>query len=342
LNDTKIVNWEKLVQGYDCSVCNPKYSLGFYFERVFEASCYKPYFNTLSAIGYFTQKENINEIQLEKYYSFQMSAIVDGKVSLLPCELKYDENSNNYQLDCITNGKNSVLFYNTFFSDDKTKELIYIQGSHQYALKECFPTKIITFKQISTECSSSDSLFKIYFYADIEGFSNEEKIALYLEQPAYAYMICSIPKSDKSSEQFIYCTINVSIFPLISANEITLSSEFYIHQEWGINNWDKISKTISTNQCSSFYQYAFTTVKYFDTECYLNGYNSFVAEGTFENNNNENIKNFNVRKIKFETFVDSVYKAISCEIYPPDISNVYSRIYCYSNETKSIKIFPTI
>ena len=340
LEDINIINWEKLDKKYNGSGCNPVISTKFSPEK-YEISCYKPYYNKLSMIGKIIQ--NNNNLQKEKVYSFEMNAIVDKKIALLTCELKsLDESLNNYQMDCITNGKNSVSFFKTFVIDDKNKELIYIQASHQYTMKECLPTKIITFKKTETKCSPNDNLFQIYFYADMEGFSNEETITLYLEQPAYAYMICKIPKSGESSDQYVFCTIDIGRFPLIYYDKIIAPSDFYIHPEWEIKNWESISKTISTNKCSGIYQYSFTAIKYFDIECYLNRYNSFIAEGKFEPNNNSNNNNLIIRKIKLETIMDSEYKTISCEIYPPDISNTNSRIYCYSNEGKSIKMFQTI
>ena len=68
----------------------------------------------------------------------------------------------------------------------------------------------------------------------MEGFTNEEKITIYLEQPEYAYMECTIPQSG-ATEKYIYCTIDVNRFPLISTDAITLPDEFYIHPEWEIN-----------------------------------------------------------------------------------------------------------
>ena len=102
-------------------------------------------------------------------------------------------------------------------------------------------------------------------------------------------MDCTIPKSEESSEQYILCNIDVNRYPLISVDEITLPTEFYIHPEWDISNWGKISKQISTEKYSSTYQYTFKAIKYYDTECYLKGYNFFIAEGTFESNNSSNM-----------------------------------------------------
>ena len=334
LKDINIINWDKMIKVHDCSKCNPKYSLKFSPKEYIETSCYKPHYNKISVKGQIAQKGN--------GYSFEMNAFVDGQITLLPCELKsLGENSNDYQLDCITNGKNSVSIYNTFARDVYSKELIYIQGSHTFTIKECIPTKFIIFKTIETECSIADKLFKIFFYADIKGFSNEVKITVYLEKPTYAYMTCTIPKTG-GSDQYIYCTIDVNRYPLKSMNEITLPSEFYIHPECEINDWEKISKKISTTKCSATHQYTFNAKKYLNTECYLNGYNSFAIEGIFETDNNSNINNLKVRKIQFENYVNSGYNIISCEIYPPDVSNVYSRLYCYSPEKKSVQIFPTI
>ena len=330
LEETTIYNWKSIIKSYNCSICNPKYSLGFSAIQYIETSCYKPHYNKIFAVG---------QISSENNYLFKMNAIVDDKLTLLPCELK--NLNGNYQLECITNGKNTVSIFNTFVTDDNTKELIYIQASNQYIMKECNPTKIITFTKIESNCSPTDSLFQIYFYADMEGFTNEEKITIYLEQPEYAYMECTIPQSG-ATEKYIYCTIDVNRFPLISTDAITLPDEFYIHPEWEINGWEKMIEPIPTKSCSTTYQYSFNSVKYFDTECYLNGYNSFIAEGTFETYNNENINDLNYRTITFDTWVDSEYHTISCEIYLPDVSSVYSRIYCYSIKTNNVKIFPIV
>ena len=335
LPNIQIFNWDKMIKQYNGTYCNYEYSLEFLPKEYIETSCYKPYYNKLSVIGQIEHKDD--------YYSFEMNAIVDNQIQLLPCEFQYlGGNSNDYQLNCITNGKNSVSFFNTFARDDKTEELIYTQISHQFTIKECLPSKYIEFTKIKSECSTNESLFKIYFYANIKGFSSVEKISVNLKQPEYARMDCTIPKSEESSEQYILCTIDVNRYPFVSVDEITLPTEFYIHPEWDIINWEKISKQISTEKCSSTSQYTFKAIKYYETECYLKGYNSFIAEGTFESNNNANVNNFNIHKITLDTYVNSDYKTISCEIYPPDISREYSRIYCYSTEMNIVKIFPTI
>ena len=334
LEETSIYNWESLIKSYDCSSCNPKYSVGFSAKQYIETSCYKPHYNKIFAIGQISSED-----YYLNYYLFKMNAIVDDKLALLPCELK--SLKENYQLECITNGNNTVSIFNTFVTDDNTKQLIYIEASNQYKMKECNPTKIIAFTKIESSCSPNDSLFKIYFYANMEGFTNEEKIKIYLEQPEYSYMECTIPQS-KATEKYIYCSIDVNRFPLISTDKIILPDEFYIHPEWEINDWEKMHEPIPTKSCSTIYQYSFNSIKYFDTECYLNGYNSFIAEGTFEAYNNENIKDLNYHTITFDALADSEYHTISCEIYLPDVSSIYSRIYCYSIEVNNVKIFPIV
>lgn len=328
LEGTTIKNWGSIIKQYNAASCNPQYSVEFSAKQYIETSCYKPHYNKITVIG---------EISSKKDYSFKMSAVVDGQSMLLPCEIKNVDG--NYQLECITNGKNTVSIYNTFVVDDNTKEIIYIKASNLYTLKECNPTKIISFTQMETKCEPSNSLFKILFSANIEGFSEEESITIYLEQPSYVFMNCAIPQSTTSANKVISCLIDVNRFALISAdNIIILPSIFYIHPELEIIGWEKMLTPISTSGCSSIYQYAFNPVKYFDTECYLNGYNAFIVEGTFEENNN----NLNFQTITFDTLIDSQYHTLSCEIYLSDVSNKYSRLYCYSTETNNVKIFPTI
>ena len=330
LEGINIINWDKMRKVHDGSSCNPSYSLTFSAQEYLEARCYKPYYNKINVNGQIAQKG--------KYYSFEMNTFVDGQITLLPCELKsLEESSIDYQLDCITNGTKSAEIYNTFVTDVNSKELIYIQSSHLFALKECIPTKFITINKIESECSQNEKLFKIYLYADIKGFSDEVIFKVSLEKPSYIHMKCTIPKSGESN-QYIYCTIDVNKYPLISINEITLPSELYIHPECEIKNWDKLSKKISVNKCSSTYQYTFNPKKYLNTQCYLNGYNSFAVEGILETNNN----NLKVRKIKFDVYVRPEYKTLTCEIYPPDVSNENSRLYCFSPYNNNVQIFPTI
>ena len=322
-----------MIKVHNGSSCNPTYSLEFSAKEYLEASCYKPYYNKISIKGQIAEKG--------KYYSFEINAFIDGKITLLPCELKpLEEDSIDYQMYCITNGTKSAEIYNTFVTDVNSKELIYIQGSHLFTLKECIPTKFITINKIEGECSQIEKLFKIYLYADIEGFSEEVIFTVYLEKPSYIFMKCTIPKSGES-KQYIYCTIDINKYPLISMKELTLPSELYAHPECEIKNWDKLSRKISLNKCSTTYQYTFNLINYLNTQCYLNGYNSLAVEGIFETNNN----NLKVRKIKFDVYVRPEYKTITnitCEIYPPDVSNENSRLYCFSPYKYNVQIFPTI
>ena len=330
IEDINVINWDKIGKVHNCSSCNPKYSLQFSAEEYSETSCYKPYYNKISSKGQMAQTG--------KYYKFEMNTFVDSQIALLPCELKsLNEDSNDYQLDCITDGKNTLSIFNTFVTDSTSKELIYIQGSHLFTLKECIPTKFITINNIKSECSTLEQLFKIYFYADIKGFSSEESFIVNLQNPTYIYMSCTIPKSGESN-QYIYCTIDINKFPLISIGEITLPFEFYTHPECEVKNWDKMPKNISIEKCFDTYQYTFSPKEYLNTDCYLNGYNSFAIKGMLEANN----INLKVINITFDVFVNSEYRPISCEIYPPDDSNFDSRLYCYSLGKNNVQMFPTV
>ena len=325
-----IINWDKMIKFHYCTNCNPKYSLVFSSYEYLEISCYKPYHNKISIKGEIEQKG--------KYFSFEMNAFVDEQITLLPCELySLDENSHKYQLDCITNGTNSIGIYNSFVRDINSKELIYIKGSHKFTIKECNPTRFITFKKIESECSSNENILKIYFYADIEGFSDEVIFNVNLEKPSYINMKCIIPKSG-GINQHIYCTINVNKFPLISIEEIIFPSDFYIHPECEIKNFEKTTKKLSVKECSASYKYTFNAIKYLNTQCYLNGYNSFAIEGIMETNNN----NLKIIKIKYDVYSRKIYDTISCEIYPPDSSKAHSRLYCYYPYKNDVQMFPTI
>ena len=334
LEGINIINWDKMIKEYNCSHCNPNNFSEFNVDEYLETSCYKPYYNKISIKGKIDQKG--------KNYSFEMNSFVDGQISLLPCELySLDENSSDYQLDCITNGTNSTIIYNTFVTDYKSKELIYINDSHLFPTKECIPTKFITFNKIESECLYKEKLFKIYFYADIEGFSDEVIFNVYLEKPTYIYMKCTIPKSGVENK-YISCIIDVGKYPLISINEITFPSEFYIHPECQVINWEKMPKKYSIDKCSTTYQYTFNPIKYLTSECYLNGYNSFIVEGLFDVNNNTNINKLNFYKIKFNVYVYSESNNIPCEIYLPDASNLNSRLYCHSPYKNNIQIYSNI
>ena len=334
LEDINIINWDKMIKEYHCSNCNPNNFLEFNVEEYLETSCYKPYYNKISIKGQIAQ--------VGKNNSFEMNAFVDGQISLLPCELySLNDISSNYQLDCITNGINSTSIYKTFVADSKHKELIYINDSYLFPTKECIPTKFITFNKIESECLSDEKLYKIYFYADIKGFSDEVIFTIYLEKPTYIDMKCTIPKSGEAN-QYISCTIDIDKYPLISINEITFPSEFYIHPECQVINWEKMPKKFSIDKCSTTYQYTFSPIKYLNSECYLNGYNSFIVEGLFEANNNTNISSLNIYKIKFNIYAYSEYNNIPCEIYLPDSSIINSRLYCYSPYKNNVQIYQNI
>ena len=345
LDDAEIINneliWKSFIIGNGCSLGN---YVNFTIENYIKAECYKPHYNKIGAIGRITQENNTEIVSLKNSYSFNMNVIINGEYVLIPCELKgINDDLVEYKLDCVTNSMIDVTSYNTIVVDDKTDLFINISGSHQYSMETCNPSKYITFKSITSECSSDENLFKIFLYADIKGFSQEENIQIYLEEPSYVYMNCIIPKpTEEEEESYIYCYIDIKKFPLISDETITLPKEFYVKPEIEIINFDNINRTIPTQKCSVSYNYLFDTVKYMNPGCYLNGNNSLVAEGVFKDVNNNNIHNFNMRKISLNAYIDSQIKKIQCDILPPDVTNKYSRIFCNAKITKKLEILPII
>ena len=250
---------------------------------------------------------------------------------------------NNYQLNCIVNGTNSVEIFETIGinNEPEYKDIIYINISHNYTLQGYNPLKFISFKNVNVNCFPEQNIFNIYLYADMNGFPAEEKIKLYLKNPSYIYMECIIPDDD-SSKGYILCIIDTNKFPLIDLEIITLPNRFKDDQDRGIFNWEKINKDISTGKCLSNYNISFNPIKIFGTECYSNGLKSFIADGNLITNNNLNIRSMNIYKFNLNAIIDSQYGNISCEIFPPNSSNIYSRIYCYSNVENYVETFPTI
>lgn len=342
-DDAEIINneiiWKSFIIGKGCSLGT---YLNFTIENYIKAECYKPHYNKISAIGKITQQNNTDIVPLKNSYSFDMNVIINGEYVLIPCQLKgINDDLIEYKLDCVTNSTNDVTIYNTIIVDDKTDLFINISGSHQYLMETCNPSKYITFKSLTSECSSDENIFKIFLYADIKGFSQEENIQIYLEEPSYIYMNCKIPKPTEE-ESYIYCYIDVKKFPLISHETITLPKEFYAQSELEIINWDNINRNIPTQKCSVSYNYLFDAVKYMNPECYLNGNYSFIAEGVFKDNNNNIINNFNIHKISLNAYIDSQIKRIQCDILSPDVSNKYSRIFCNAKIVKKFEILPII
>ena len=347
LQDIDILNWENIDKKYNISSCAPEYDFIFSPEEYKNPYCYKAYNNLFSINGQISRVNSNDTKNLSDFYNFEIEGIVDDKFSKFSCELinLNISNLNKYQLNCIVNGNISAEIFDTIIGGNEPEytNLIYINTSHYYSLEKCDPTKFISFKNISTNCSFAQNIFNIYLYADMNGFLTEEKIKVYFEKPSYIYMECTLPKTEEiSSEQHIHCIIDTKIFPLIDLETITLPNEFIVDLEHGIFNWEKIDKNISTGKCPSNYNMLFNPVNFFDTECYSNGLKSFIVDGNLITNNSVNTNNMNINKFNLNAIIDSQHGNISCEIFPPDSSNIYSRIYCYSNVNNYVEIFPTV
>ena len=344
IEDIDILNWDIIDKEYNISSSAPEYDLIFIPEEFKDPYCYKAYNNLFNVSGQISRGNSNNTRNLSDYYNFEINAIVDDKFTKFPCELKINNSLNNYELSCVVNGNYSVEIFDTIVVNNVTdnKDLIYINISHTYILEKCDPIKFISFKSINANCSSEQNKFNIYLFADMNGFSANEKIKLYLEKPSYIYMECSIPKTEKgSSDQYILCEIDTKKFPLIKYEIISLSNEFIIDPNYGIFNWDKIKKTLLTGKCSSNIDISFNPINFFDIECYSNGSNAFIVDGNLISNKILNINNKNINKFTLNAIIDSQYGNISCEIFSPDSSNIYSRIYCHSKVNIYVEIFPT-
>ena len=287
LEDIDILHWDFVDNEYKISSCLPEYSFIFSPEKYMDSHCYKAFNSLFSTIGQISLGNSNNTNNASDYYNFDINAIVDGKFTKLPCELinlNISNSPNNYKLNCIAYGNRTAEIFNTIVIDKESehKDLIYINISHNYTLQECIPSKIIDFKSTKEECIHERNIFNIYFYADIKGYSSEEKIKIYLKKPSYIYMECTIPKTvEDSSEQYIQCIIDTEKFPLINYDIITLPDEFIENPglDIGILNWENINKEIATEKCSSNYDISFNLINILDIECYSNGFNTFIADG---------------------------------------------------------------
>ena len=346
LDDIQIDNYFLLMsQNYETKGCYPENFLSFYITYFYIISeCYKPHYHRL-AYGTMSRHGNETFLSLEKSFSFQMNVIINGEYVLIPCELKKNRRRLiEYELVCNTNSIKNVTVYKTIIVDENTKQLIKFNGfkdSHQFLLEECNPSKYITFKSLTSECLANDNIFKISFYANIKGFSQEENIQIYLDNPSYIFMNCKIPKATEK-ETYIYCFIDIKMFPLNLYEKITLPNEFYIQPELEIINWENINKDIQIQKCYKPYEYKFDSINYLNTECYLNGNNSFIVEGVLKDHNNAVINDFNKLIISIDAYDYGQIKKIQCEIYPPDISNKNSRIFCNTKVIRFVETFPTI
>ena len=344
LQDIDILNWNFIDKKYSLSACIPEYSFIFLPEKYNDSYCYSAYNNLFSIIGQISKESSNITKNISDYNKFDMNAIVDDTYTKFPCELINLNISNNYQLNCLVKGNKSVEIFRTM-AVDTNKDLIYLNISHNYTLKDCTPSKTIFFKSISVNYSQEHNLFNIYLYADMNGFLEEEKVILNLRNPAYIYMECTIPITmETPSEQCIYCFIDTQKFPLNNLDIVTLSDQFIEKPgyDYGIFNWENINKEINTRKCSSNYDILFNPINILDTECYPNGLNSFIVDGNLIANNNLHVKNLGLQKFNLNAIIDSQYCNISCEIFPPDSSNIYSRMYCYSKTKNYAEIFPTI
>ena len=128
-------------------------------------------------------------------------------------------------------------------------------------------------------------------------------------------MECTIPETrNNSSEQYIHCIIDIIKFPLIDSNSLVLPDEFNIDPFYGIFNWENIDKYIYPENCALEYNISFSSIDFLNTECYSNGFNSFIVDGNILPKNNFIIANLSILKCNINAIIDSQYDNISCEM----------------------------
>ena len=258
LQDIDILYWNFIDKEYNISSCIPEYTFVFTPEKYNDSYCFKAYNSLFSTFGQISRGNSNNTKNASNYYNFEINAIVDGKFTKFPCELKnlnFSNSSNNYLLSCLVYGNNTAEIFNTMVVDNNPEYnyLIYINISYNYTLKRCDPTKIIVFKSTDIDCIPGQNISNINLYADMKGFLAEEEILLYFEYPSYIYANCTIPKSrNDSSEQYIHCIIDTKKFPLNNYHKIVLPNEFIKNPgpDYGFFNLENI-KVINIKECHS-------------------------------------------------------------------------------------------
>ena len=197
---------------------------------------------------------------------------------------------------------------------------------------------MIFIKSIGGECLLDDSILKLFIYSDTVGFFTEEKIKLFLN-PKYYYFECTIPISQVKS--FIECKMDVVKFPIIKYG-FTLPNEFPSIENCNIFNWENIEKDLSAGSCYKNYSLKFSPFLGTKQECYQKNYNAFIIKGKLYNESSiGNIKRIYTFSLS-SLFNGSYYDTILCEIYPPDSTYSEFRMFCYTNKTDKVDLFPTI
>ena len=199
--------------------------------------------------------------------------------------------------------------------------------------------------KVGAECDSKSSnyIYKLYFYAQITGFTSDEYFILYVKKPEYGYMSCTIKYSTEVSS-YVVCGIDVhKYYP--KAYTIELKDVFPTIPDCQISNWNAVSKSYylvwNFNSCAPSYQQEYRVSSITDPLCESRSQNIIQIKGEIRHKIGTDVKVLPEYNFFLPTIVDNSEKSIYCTIkYRYDKKDWI--FYCKFSGSKTLTLFPTI
>ena len=223
--------------------------------------------------------------------------------------------------NCKLFGKKNLLMYPTLSHYGSTYEAYSVNAQKNF----------IDFIRSNYKCYSN--YFKMNFEANILGFYNTDDFEMHLDNPFYAYMVCSIPSTMTLMKKTIECKLDTEKFPILTGR-IELPYNFPRISDAEISNWEHIAKKYDIGYChpevDTIYPYIIK-----DAEYAIDDYNTFLSLLSIIEEPIENNCTFNLTVLYYGD-----HKIIPCEFYYKTLSE--NALYCYTKGLREVKVFPTI
>ena len=333
--DCQVSFWEKVSKSI-YTTCSAQYHESYRYSLITWPLCDSTNQNFIQAKGGLYSHISSGE-PLKSEYSFSVPVYIDGIETNIPCSISWIE-SDIWGYKCFISGGNKIKFFDTLITHSKTK--IWIRISWEVKLVNCQnPDKLIRFVNVTPKCTTVNTkkTLLVDFSAHVFGFYEKENFILPLEDPSYAYLECTIPKSPISSaEKLINCILDINKFPLYSNRKITLPSNFPdINCE--VTHWQNINKLQNIGVCYPSFYGDITPQIIHDPICAKEDYNILVFSSTIGFSSSQNYFSFDLNVL-----IDGKNSVMPCELFTSYFYiDTYFPMFCYNKGNGILSFFET-
>ena len=315
----EVTHWQNIEKIQNIGVCYPNFYGEIAPQINHDPICVKEDYNMLI----FSTK--INFPSSNNLIPFDLNVLIDGKNSIIPCELflRRFYNDTYFPLYCYTNKGNATLsfFETTVIIENNYTPFFNISVDKKINLDICsLSEKTIFFENTNGICSgniSNQYYVNMQLYAKINGFPSKYSFYLYLDSPSPYYMSCTIPSSNSNIKELTYidCKLDILKFPLINPTSISLPSKLPL-DNINIINWERVIKTYNCSNCNTKYSLDFSSKEYLGTSCYKPYYNKISVKGQIA-------KAGNYYSFEMNAYVDEQITLLPCELKFLENTNDY-------------------